>query len=55
MRGGVTAIAALVLLGALSTGLDLSVEVWKKAIEESVKPKFKDMNLKAFDIGRSCA
>ncbi|NLH17282.1 MAG: indolepyruvate oxidoreductase subunit beta [Phycisphaerae bacterium] len=47
--------ANVILLGALSTGLDLPPEVWKKAIEESVKPKFREMNLKAFDIGRSCA
>jgi len=47
--------ANVVLLGALSTGLDLPMEAWKQAIEDSVKPKFREMNLKAFDIGRSCA
>lgn len=47
--------ANVILLGALSTGLDLPPEVWKKAIEESVKPKFREMNFRAFDIGRSCA
>jgi indolepyruvate ferredoxin oxidoreductase beta subunit len=47
--------ANVVLLGALSTGLDLPMEAWKKAIEDSVKPKFREMNLKAFDIGRGCA
>lgn len=41
------------LLGAMSTRLDLPPEVWKTAIRESVKPKFIDINLQAFEIGRA--
>jgi len=44
----------VVTLGALSTGLDLPLEVWHEAVAISVKPRFKDLNMKAFDIGRSC-
>ncbi len=47
--------ANVVLLGALSKGLDLAIEVWQQAINDSVKQKFREMNLKAFEIGRSCA
>ncbi len=47
--------ANVVTLGALSAGLDLPLEAWHEAIEVSVKPKFKDINLKAFDAGRQQA
>ncbi|HNX40351.1 MAG TPA: indolepyruvate oxidoreductase subunit beta [Methanothrix sp.] len=45
--------ANIVLLGAMSRGLDLPEEAWKQAIIMSVKEKFLDLNLKAFDLGRS--
>ena len=45
----------LVVLGALSNGLDFPEALWKKAIGECVKPKFLDMNLLAFDLGRRAA
>jgi indolepyruvate ferredoxin oxidoreductase beta subunit len=41
----------LVILGALSTGLNLSATVWEEAIRSAVKPKFVDINLKAFAAG----
>jgi len=44
--------ANTVLLGALSNELGLSVESWYAAIEKSVKPRFADMNKRAFDAGR---
>lgn len=44
----------IVVIGALSSGLDLPVEAWQEAIIASVKPKHRDLNLKAFDIGRLC-
>ena len=43
--------ANVVLLGALSKGLDLPKQAWLDAIELSVKPKFKDLNIKAFEAG----
>jgi indolepyruvate ferredoxin oxidoreductase beta subunit len=41
-----------ILLGALSTGLDIPVEVWKETISNMVPPKTVDLNMKAFDRGR---
>ena len=41
----------VVLLGALAKRMDLPPENWKKAIRETVKPKFIEMNEKAFDLG----
>ncbi len=42
----------LVLLGRLSKHFDFTEEEWMKAIEESVPPKFLEMNKKAFALGR---
>jgi len=42
-----------IVLGAMSNGLDLSLDAWTQAIKTSVKPKFVDANLKAFEAGRS--
>jgi len=49
--GGVQA-ANIVLLGAMSKGLDLPVRAWKEAIAVSVRERFRDLNLRAFDLGR---
>lgn len=43
----------LVLMGRLSHYFDLEEEKWQKAIEESVPPKFLEMNRKAFELGRN--
>ncbi len=45
--------ANVVLLGAASCGLDLPEEAWLEAIRKAVKPKFVDINLKAFAAGRA--
>jgi indolepyruvate ferredoxin oxidoreductase, beta subunit len=42
----------IIMLGALSMFLEFTEEEWKTAIMASVKEKFIDMNLKAFDLGR---
>ncbi len=42
----------LVLLGRLSHYFDFPEEVWQKAIEDCVPPKFLEMNRKAFALGR---
>ncbi len=44
--------ANIVVLGAVSKGLDLPDEAWKQAISVSVKEKFRDLNIKAFEMGR---
>ena len=40
------------LLGMASNYLDLPVSEWKSVIENSVPPKFKELNVTAFDCGR---
>lgn len=41
-----------VLMGALSTALPFSEEQWLAQIEKNVKPKFVELNKKAFLLGR---
>ncbi len=48
-------VANVVLLGALSTFLDIPVESWRKALEERVPARFRDVNLRAFEAGRESA
>ncbi|HHS50786.1 MAG TPA: indolepyruvate oxidoreductase subunit beta [candidate division Zixibacteria bacterium] len=45
----------VVLLGALSAFLPFDEALWKKAIENKVPPKFVEMNMKAFELGRKAA
>jgi indolepyruvate ferredoxin oxidoreductase beta subunit len=47
--------ANLVILGAMSRGLDLPAEAWQAAIRGSVAPKHLDVNLRAFELGRTTA
>jgi indolepyruvate ferredoxin oxidoreductase, beta subunit len=41
----------VVVVGALATGLKLPLESWQAAIREAVKPKYVELNLKAFELG----
>ena len=43
----------LVLMGKLSTYIDIPEEEWMAAIETSVPPKFLEMNKNAFALGRN--
>lgn len=43
----------IVLLGRLSKGFDFSRAEWEQAIQESVPPKFLELNLRAFALGAS--
>jgi len=43
----------IVVLGAVSKGLDLPEKAWLEAIAASVKEKFLELNKKAFEKGRS--
>jgi indolepyruvate ferredoxin oxidoreductase beta subunit len=52
MELGTVKAANVVILGAMSKGLDLPPDAWEKAIVASVKEKFRDLNLKAFAAGR---
>ncbi len=44
--------ANVVILGAISTGLDLPPEAWHKAVADSVDEKYRELNLRAFEAGR---
>jgi len=48
-------VANVVLLGALSTVLDLPVEGWEAALLERVPTRFLDLNKRAFAVGREAA
>jgi indolepyruvate ferredoxin oxidoreductase beta subunit len=43
----------LVFLGALSKGLALTRQAWEQGIRESVKARFVEINLRAFELGAS--
>ncbi len=43
----------IIMLGALVKALELNDINWEEAIKDNVKPKFLDINLKAFNIGKS--
>ncbi len=42
----------IVLMGRLSNYFDIPAEKWRQAIRDCVPPKFVEMNLKAFELGR---
>ena len=42
----------IVLMGRLSKYMNIAPEKWEEAIRQSVAPKFVEMNLKAFALGR---
>lgn len=42
----------VVLMGAVSNVMDFPEEMWQKAIDECVPPKFLELNKKAFALGR---
>ena len=44
----------VVLMGVVSTKMDIDKEEWLKAIEECVPAKFLELNKKAFELGREC-
>ena len=44
----------IVLMGRLSKYMDIPEEKWIEAIRASVAPKFVEMNIKAFNLGRNC-
>ena len=49
--GSVKAVNVM-MLGALSSFLDINIEVWKRAIKKFVPEKLREVNLKAFHYGR---
>ncbi len=52
-KAGSSKAVNLVLLGKLSNYFDFSAEDWMTAIEQSVPPKFLEINKKAFELGKN--
>ncbi len=49
-------VANVILLGALSHFLpDIPVDVWRQAIESRVPPKYRELNRRAFEVGREAS
>ncbi len=46
-------VANVILLGALSCSLDIPVAVWQRAIAERAPAKARELNLRAFELGRT--
>jgi indolepyruvate ferredoxin oxidoreductase, beta subunit len=46
-------VANVILMGTLSHYLDISAEVWQQAIAERVPPKHRELNRRAFELGRA--
>lgn len=53
LTAGSAKAANIVLMGRLSKNLNIDREKWIEALRESVAPKFFEMNVKAFDLGRA--
>lgn len=53
-EAGTSRAVNLVLMGRLSKYFDFTEEEWMKTIEESVPPKFIELNKKAFLLGKNC-
>ena len=54
-RLGNPRVANLVLLGGLSRHLDIPPSAWERAIAERVPARFRDINLRAFALGRQAS
>ncbi|MDR1117515.1 MAG: indolepyruvate oxidoreductase subunit beta [Oscillospiraceae bacterium] len=52
VRAGTSRASNVALMGAASTIMDIPYEVWKEALAQNVPPRFTDVNIKAFDLGR---
>lgn len=48
-------VANTVLLGALSSGLDLPLDAWTAALTTCIREKHRRLNQEAFNVGRSLA
>ena len=41
----------VVLMGVVAKHMEFTKEAWEKVVEETVPPKFRELNLKAFELG----
>jgi len=45
-------VANVILLGALSRYMEIPAQIWRDAIAERVPPKVRELNLRAYEVGR---
>ena len=45
-------VANSIILGAISKGLDLPLDAWREAIQQTIRPQHVEINCRAFDKGR---
>ena len=50
-QAGTSKAVNVALVGVAAKSMDISADVWHKVIEDTVPPKFREVNLKAFDLG----
>lgn len=48
---GNTAVTNIIMLGAAAKHMDIPKEIWYQSIQNNVPPKFKEMNIEAFNFG----
>ena len=53
LEAGSSKAVNIVLMGRLSKSLPIEKEKWIEALRQTVAPKFVEMNVKAFELGRS--
>lgn len=51
VKAGSSKAVNVVLMGVAARHMEFKKEVWETVIAETVPPKFKEMNLKAFELG----
>ena len=50
-EAGTSKAVNVALVGVAAKSMGIPADVWRAVIEETVPPKFKEVNLKAFDLG----
>lgn len=50
---GSARVANVIIVGAVSRGLALAEDAWREAVASSVPERFRDLNMQAFEAGRS--
>ena len=52
-KAGTSKASNVVLMGVLASRMDYPEELWQKALEQCVPPKFLELNKKAFELGKN--
>ena len=52
-QAGTAKASNVVLMGVLAARMDFPEELWQKALEQCVPPKFLELNKKAFELGKN--